>query len=264
MAVTRGVPILMYHQVAPSAPVGFEKYVVTPAAFAGQMRWLALARYTPVTIDALVRYWRGRGGPWPAHPVVITFDDGFADVLAHAVPVLRARRFTAVFYLVSGLMGSTSCWLQALRGVELPLMSWGDARELERAGFQCGAHGARHWRLTDLSPAGCQAELVECRRALIEELGHEVTDLAYPFGAHDAPVRAAAAAAGFRSACSVNIGLARADDDPLALRRVPVNGGDSLLDFASRLRTGHAIREAIAGKLERWRTAGPRTRPVDA
>ena len=263
MVVTRGVPILMNHQDAPGAAAGLEKYVVTPAAFAAQMRWLALAGYTPVTIDVLVRHWLGGSASWPAHPVVITFDDGFADVVTHAVPVLQARRFTAVFYLVSGLMGSTSRWLRPLRGVELPLMRWADARALEPAGFQCAAHGARHCRLTDLTPAECQAELAECRRTLEDHLGHEVRDLAYPFGAHDARVRAAAEAAGFRSACSVNIGLARADGDLLALRRVPVNGDDSLADFASRLRTGHALGEAIAGKLKQWRTAAPRSRAAE-
>ena len=53
-ARSRPVPILMYHQVSPKPTAAFSKYTVTANAFAAQMRWLAVARYKPLTIEALV------------------------------------------------------------------------------------------------------------------------------------------------------------------------------------------------------------------
>src|SRR5947207_2534839 len=98
------VPILMYHQVSPNPPGPFRKYTVNPRAFAPQMNWLAHAHYTPITFDALLSY-RGGAGSLPAKPIIITFDDGFRDCFTYAVPILKAQGFTAVFFLVAGLLG---------------------------------------------------------------------------------------------------------------------------------------------------------------
>jgi peptidoglycan/xylan/chitin deacetylase (PgdA/CDA1 family) len=47
------------------------------------------------------------GLPLPAHPVVITFDDGRLSQWTNAVPVLRRDGFTAVFFPCTGLLGAT-------------------------------------------------------------------------------------------------------------------------------------------------------------
>ncbi|HEX5387007.1 MAG TPA: polysaccharide deacetylase family protein [Gemmatimonadales bacterium] len=243
----RAVPILMYHLVTPSPATPFRKYAVTPRAFAAQMRWLAATGHRAILPDALVAAREGRA-ELPRHPVMITFDDGFRDCIDHALPALRARGFTAVFYLVAGFVGGRSEWLVAEKGVEYPLFGWDAARALERQGFACEAHSLTHHRLTTLGADACRHELVESRRVLERELGREVRHLAYPFGIYDERVRATAVEAGYRSACSVRAGISDAADDRFALHRVPVSGHDSLLDFVCRLRTarnwGETVRRA--------------------
>ena len=249
----RGVPILMYHQVSSHPLPGFEKYTVAPRAFAAQMRWLARAGYVSVSLDALLAA-RAGGPALPHRAVVITFDDGFAEAVEHAAPVLQALGMTAVFFLVAGLMGGTSAWLRAERGIELPLIDWGTARELCATGFICGAHSVSHPRLAELPSAARRDELRRSRAMLEGGLGRRVDHLAYPYGSYDAEVRVAAADAGFRSACSVRIGLSGPDDDALALHRVPVTGGDGLADFICRVRTGRAAGELLQRKaLGAWR-----------
>jgi peptidoglycan/xylan/chitin deacetylase (PgdA/CDA1 family) len=252
----------MYHQVSPRRVPGFRKYVVTPKAFAAQMTWLALAGYVPITLDALLDHRSGRGS-LPVRPVIITFDDGFQDCVDYAVPILQARGFTAIFYLVAGLMGKTSRWLVRERGVEFPLIDWATARHVEAAGLQCGAHSMSHPRLVELSAAACCTELQESRYLLEEQLGHAVRHLAYPFGSFNTAVRAIAAETGYASACSVRIGLSTPDDDPLALHRVPVTGHDALLDFICRLRKARTPGELLQGKIHgarsRMRKKGPST-----
>jgi peptidoglycan/xylan/chitin deacetylase (PgdA/CDA1 family) len=111
-----------------------------------------------------------------------------------------------------------------------------------------------HPHLNALAPAVCRYELVESRRTIEDQLGREVVHLAYPFGAYDAAVRQMAAEAGYRSACSVRLGLSPPDDDPLALRRVPVTGTDTLLDFSSRLRTALTLGAVLQCKARgAWR-----------
>jgi peptidoglycan/xylan/chitin deacetylase (PgdA/CDA1 family) len=220
------------------------------------MQWLAAFGYQAIDMDALVRARMGQGS-LPKRPVLITFDDGFQGCADHALPVLRAHNFTAVFYLVAGLMGETSRWMLPEVGLELSLMSWETARVLAAEGFQCGAHTVTHPRLVGLDPARCRAELVDARRRLEDELGRPVVHLAYPFGSYDPGVQGIAAEAGYVTACSTRAGLSGADDDLLALHRVTIYGHDSLFDFACRLRTGTAMRErfgqALRGVMRHFR-----------
>jgi peptidoglycan/xylan/chitin deacetylase (PgdA/CDA1 family) len=237
--MARAIPILMYHQVSPFAAPSFRKYVVSPRMLAAQMRWLALAGYRSVGLEAAV----GARQHLPKRPFILTFDDGYQDCATYVPPILRRWGFGAVFFLVAGVMGRTSHWLLRERGIELPLMDWATARDLERSGFSCASHTLTHPRLATISPAACRRELEDSRALLEDHLGHPVRDLAYPYGSVDAHVRALAGEAGYRSACSVSIGLSGPGDDPLALRRVPVTGQDSLLDFIWRLHTGLSTME---------------------
>jgi peptidoglycan/xylan/chitin deacetylase (PgdA/CDA1 family) len=240
----RSIPILMYHLVTPRTGTIRRKYRVTPRQFAAQMRWLALAGYSPVTLDALHA---GRAGriDLPARPVVITFDDGCRDCYAYAVPILQARRFTAVFFLVTGLMDGVAEWLIDRWNVELEMMSWREAQQLAAAGFQCGSHTMTHVHLAEVDTATCRRELCESHAMLEDRLGGPAPHLAYPFGSFDERVRDLAAECGYLTACTTRIGLSTSADDALALRRVPVNGEDSLLDFAWRLRLGHNVHDTF-------------------
>jgi peptidoglycan/xylan/chitin deacetylase (PgdA/CDA1 family) len=244
------IPVLMYHEVSPSPHPAFRRYTVTVREFDRQMRWLAALGYQSIDMDSLARARLGQGS-LPRRPVVITFDDGYQGCADHAVPVLRAHNFTAVFYLVAGLMGETSRWLMPEVGMDLALMSWDTARGLARQGFQCGAHTVTHPRLAGLDPSRCRAELVEARNRLENELGDPIVHLAYPYGSFDQTVRATAAEAGYVTASSTRAGLSAADDDLLALHRVTVYGHESLIDFASRLRSGTALRERLGQAFRR-------------
>jgi peptidoglycan/xylan/chitin deacetylase (PgdA/CDA1 family) len=231
----------MYHQVTPHPPAAFRKYAVTPKMFAAQMRYLAISGHRPISLDSLIAYRAGRLR-LPAHPAIITFDDGFRDCVDYAVPILRRYGFTAVFYLVAGLVGRSSAWL-AKRGLDLPLIDWPAARLLEAEGFSCASHTITHPHLSELPAHACRAELRDSRELLEDQLGHAVCDLAYPFGAVSPAVRAIAAETGYRSACSTQIGRSDLTEDALMLHRIPVNGDESLPDFICRLHTARSYGE---------------------
>jgi peptidoglycan/xylan/chitin deacetylase (PgdA/CDA1 family) len=236
----------MYHEVTPRPATAFAKYSVTPKAFAAQMRWLAWAGYTPVPMGALVASPHG-SAPLPRRAVVITFDDGFRDCARFALPVLQRRGFTAMFYLVAGLVGRTSRWMASGSG-QLALADWTDVRALQAAGMQCGAHSMSHPALATCSAATIRDELVDSRRILEDRLGREILHFAYPYGSVTPGVRALAAEAGYVSACTGEKRLATERDDPLLLPRVPVYGRESLVDFICRLRTAESPRHLLRRK----------------
>jgi peptidoglycan/xylan/chitin deacetylase (PgdA/CDA1 family) len=244
------VPILAYHLVSSTSVPAFARYTVTPRAFAAQMRWLAMARYTPIPMATLASCWREHRMP-PRRAVVITFDDGFRDCIEFALPVLRRHRFPAVFYLVAGLVGQTSRWMAHPAG-ELPLFDWTAARALQTAGMQCGAHSMSHLALGECPASETRRELIESRKLLEDRLGCAVQHLAYPYGSVTRAVRDLSEEAGYLSACTTEKRLAAAADDPLLLPRVTIYGGESLLDFVCRLRTALTPRQLLRRKMPRF------------
>lgn len=238
----------MYHQVTAGGPPGYAQYTVTPAAFARQMRVLVGLGYRAITLDDVVAA-RSAGSPLPRRSVVITFDDGFADAVRHAVPVLVRRGLTATFFVVTGLVGRMSEWTRRNRGIEMALAGAPMLREISDAGFTVGSHAVTHRPLAELEESESRYELRHSRRRLEDLLGREVRHLAYPFGSANDVVRAAAAECGYRTACSTIAGLSPDDEDLLMLRRIHVAGSDSIADFVSRLRTGRSLSTSVRGLL---------------
>jgi peptidoglycan/xylan/chitin deacetylase (PgdA/CDA1 family) len=254
------VPILMYHEVSRAPRPSFAKYSVTARAFEAQMRWLSMAGYRTIDLATLLIH-RRDGTLVPPKSIVVTFDDGFRDAAVFAGAVMAEHGFSATFFLVAGLMGGMSTWLERERGVSLPIMSWRDARSLERAGHRCESHTVTHPRLAELAPNACRDELVRSRSVIEEALGHAVRYVAYPFGSESAEVRTIARDCGYDGACGVTIGLSTAADDPLALRRVPVLGTDSMADFLSRIRTAYTVGDRLGELARRVTRGGARQRP---
>jgi peptidoglycan/xylan/chitin deacetylase (PgdA/CDA1 family) len=87
--------ILVYHRIA-AADLDPWELAVSPSHFEEQMRVLAAER-SAVRLERL-----GESLPLRGHPVVITFDDGYADNLTHALPVLRQYDLPATLFACSG------------------------------------------------------------------------------------------------------------------------------------------------------------------
>src|SRR5690242_1917088 len=109
--------ILMYHSITPYQE---DPYLVTvsPERFARQMQWLRNRGLRGVCIRDLLR---GRSDGNGRGLVGLTFDDGYADFLAYAVPVLQAYGFTATVFLIAGLLGGDNAWDNM--GPRKPLMT---------------------------------------------------------------------------------------------------------------------------------------------
>ena len=255
----KGVPILMYHQVARRLDPRFRQYTVTPRSFASQMRWLAAVGYRTISLDHLIAS-RDNGRTLPPKPIVITFDDGFLEAVTWAVPILQARGFTATFFLVAGLMGEKSRWTRAKRGVEFQLIDWDIARRLRDAGFGCGSHTMSHRPLGQLAQADCRSELVQSKCLIENQLDIEVRHLAYPFGSFSEEVAQLAAEAGYASACTTKRGLSRPGETVHTLRRVwvPYRPAETLPEFLIGVRAGvppqRWLRDRSGGSLRRLRT----------
>ena len=230
--MTATVPILMYHEVA-DRPATASPLAVPPAAFAAQLAVLADAGFAPVTASALAGAIAG-GTPLPPRPVVITFDDGYADFHTTALPLLAAHGFAATVFVTPGWIRDAG---PAARPRPGPMLSWQQVVEAAGAGVEIGAHSLTHPQLDQLHEAGLNRELRMSKSVLEDRLAGPVTGMAYPFGYSSARVRRAVRAAGYRYACAVTNRVAVAAPDLFALPRLTVQRSTSLRTFQRIVRS---------------------------
>jgi peptidoglycan/xylan/chitin deacetylase (PgdA/CDA1 family) len=189
-------PLLMYHAVGHVTDDPFSLYV-TPERFDRQMAMLAGLGLRGVSLaelgDAMVC---GQA----AGMVAITFDDGYRDVLSHALPALRRHHFAATFFAVSGLLGATNAWDPPPRR---ELMTVADLRALDAEGHEIGSHSVSHARLAGLGVGALRHEVQDSRRTLAQVIGKPPRTFCYPYGSVDAAAVRAVVYAGYSYACAV-------------------------------------------------------------
>jgi peptidoglycan/xylan/chitin deacetylase (PgdA/CDA1 family) len=204
------------------------------------VRWLARRGYTGVRPADWLR-WRLEGKGLPDKPVLLTFDDGYADLADYAFPVLRRYGFGAGVYVVTGQLGGTNAWDEAKGFGTQRLMTVEQIRYWATQGIEFGAHSRTHADLTTLSARELTEEVVGSRDDLTTLLGSPVVSFAYPYGFYNQAVVDCV-----RGAFDVafiaddnNEGLNHLLTDPYLLLRTMVQPNDSRLDLECRARWGY-------------------------
>jgi peptidoglycan/xylan/chitin deacetylase (PgdA/CDA1 family) len=220
------VPILMYHYIRP-APSIYADYLgyrltVTPADFTAQMDWLAAGGYNPVDFNDLRAYFSG-AMPLPAKPVVLTFDDGYADLYATAYPVLKSHKFKAVAYIVTSFVGQAR-YVTAAQVVEM-----------DHHGVQIASHTVDHANVARASRYSATNQLANSRTWLESLTGHSVVDFAYPSGQFSSMAIAVLQATGYDTAVTELPGTVHSRSDRYLWTRERIYGGESLADFVNNL-----------------------------
>jgi peptidoglycan/xylan/chitin deacetylase (PgdA/CDA1 family) len=224
---TLDVPILMYHRIdflKPTLPSITRRLTVAPADFARQMEWLKRNGYHSLTQQQLLAALRD-GRPLPARPVVITFDDGYRDVLGKASPVIRRLHLHATEYVISG----------RLHGTDPSFLTAPELRVLEQRGIQVGSHTVTHADLPILTDAEVVHELTASKHTLERAVGHPVPWFAYPYGAYDPRVVSLVAGAGYELAVTTKSGSCQSSARPLELERLEVLDSTGVEGFAAML-----------------------------
>ena len=230
---TYQLPILMYHQVAPSGPDYLARYRIRPNAFEEQLRYLHDEGFRTIDLEEWRRAMQANK-PIPGRAVILTFDDGYLDFINYAWPSLKRYSFSALVFLVADKIGQSNSW-DNMRGEEVPLLGWKDINQLQNNGIQFGSHSATHPYLTGLSHAGVVNEGARSRAILERGLKKAVTAFAYPHGSEDQAVQHLIGACGYIVGLSCRPGPSKFNDPLLALPRIEITGSDDIRDFISKI-----------------------------
>lgn len=144
-------------------------------------------------LDALLR---GDPPPPGPPPVLLAFYEGFREHHDVVLPLLARHGLTGWFVIPTGWIDAPAEDQHALAepyGLMLPpsvrpgerlAMTWDELRAVAAAGHVIGSHTATHRAVDDLrTDAEADRELAGSRARLEQELDHEVTTVAFMWGA---------------------------------------------------------------------------------
>jgi len=221
--------VLLYHSV------GRSSYSVQPENFEAQIRYLK-AHARVVTLDAIVSG-RHRDSDAPL-TCAITFDDGYAGVYEYAYPILCRYGFAAVLYVTTSALDR--------EGAERPYqnpgfypdeltMTWGQAREMSKAGITIGSHLCHHLKMTELRPEIGIEELGRSKDIISDQVAAECKHFAYPYGLFNAENAHWVSQCGYESAVTVRHSILPDRLDALRIPRMCIDPVNSWADFEGML-----------------------------
>ena len=235
------IPILMYHSISNDAESGVRAYYRTataPAVFASHMNYLHEQHYRTVNLAEAARALQNGGATEKL--AVITFDDGYADFIDHAMPAMSRYGFTATIFLPTAFIGQEA---RQFKGKDC--LTWAQVRELQKSGIDFGSHTINHPQLSTLDPSAVAQEVSQSKRTIENELSRAVESFAYPFAFPEQKasfvesLREVLVESGYRQGVCTRIGTARPKEDPYFLRRLPMNSLDDAALFNAKLRGGY-------------------------
>ncbi|AFC32947.1 polysaccharide deacetylase family protein [Paenibacillus mucilaginosus 3016] len=214
------IPVLNYHSITVDPG---NRATITPVKFEEQMTHLAENGYTTLTLRQFTDIMEGRETA-PEKPVLLTFDDGYADNYTEALPVLSRLGLNATLFVSPGVSAADPYFL-----------TWDQIREMHEAGWDIQPHGMSHPHLPRLSAAKQEAELTEAKRLIEEQLGTTADVFCYPYGEYNRTTLRLLKKAGYRYAFTIKQGVTLPTQDPYRLTRIFVNGEESFETWRNRL-----------------------------
>lgn len=233
--------ILTYHNIGiPPKGAKMRGLYVAPTMFRFQMWYLKVAGFKVVSLKEIIRFIDGSNED--ENLVAITFDDGYQDIYENAYPVVKKYGYPATVFVVSDLIGKENLWDHENLNVRKRLLDWDTILELKGNGVDLGSHTKTHPFLTKLSANELDNEIIGSMEAMEERLKCTVESFCYPYGDYDERAVDSVRKAGYKAALTTRRGFVHKGDNPLELRRVPVNLNTHPLSFINKLHSDYEVK----------------------
>lgn len=181
---------------------------------------------------------------------MVTFDDGTADVVEEALPILVEHQVPILLYLPTRFVEEQIDYPDAGRPT-----SWGALADGLSTGFlQIGSHTHSHALLDRLQPDLVADELDRSIALIHDRLGVDPVHFAYPKALPGSPAANAAVRARFRSAALAGTRTNPCGaTDPWALSRTPIQTRDDGLWFDAKAAGGLGLEDDVRRLVNRVR-----------
>jgi peptidoglycan/xylan/chitin deacetylase (PgdA/CDA1 family) len=224
-----GIPVFTYHSIA-DAPAGARDpfLYISPKRFDEQLALLVQHGFSSIALDDISKNTANVGKKF-----VITFDDGYRNVLENAVEILARHRFRAIQFIVADLIGTRNEWDVVHGDVPEPLMDAEQIRAWLKAGHEIGSHSLTHRNLAKLSAADAREQIFASKKKLEDLFGAPIRHFCYPHGKWTPAVRDLVQEAGYATACTTEFGVNTSQTPRLELNRIVALSESELLKKAA-------------------------------
>jgi len=224
-----------------------------PELFAEQIAWMARKGYDTWPASRYVEALAGNER-FPERLVVLTFDDGYANVLERGLPALSEHGFSATVFLVTGAVGRTPRWATSdPRRTNERILTWRQAERAVGHGLEFESHTHSHPVLAEQPDERIREELARSRRELERRGLGRGRIIAWPYGDYEARVGALAGEEGYVAGFLDDFYWPlRRNPDLFRLNRIPVNPDLGVFGIAFSLGRG----------VELWSWLRSRARPA--
>ena len=227
------VSIIMYHSILDN-PSRQGDYVITPAQFESDLRYLKENGYVTVVVADLIAYVK-EGKPLPDKAVMLTFDDGYYNNYHYAHPLLTQYGMKAVISPIGVWSEHYSAHPSERDHDNYSHLTWEQLREMAQSGvweiqnhsydlhhIDGGQKGAakRKGESDEGYRLRLKNDLTTAQTLLTEQTGVTPTCFAYPFGAISDASQGVLEELGFAASLSCEERTAVITRDPACLWRL--------------------------------------------
>ncbi len=230
-----GLRVLMYHKISRDYS---DTLTVKANDFYEQMLSLINEGYHFIHLSELNQVLK-EGKSVRPKTVLITFDDAYVNNRELAAPILEKLNLKYSIFLPVGHLGKVNSWDEGRE----PLLSFEDLRKMKNRHVEYGLHSFHHRPYTEMSIIEVKADLKLCQDTLNREKIPFINSLAYPYGIFPRNEEKsfffdALKEVGIESAFRIGNGINLILNNPYELKRVDIQGSDSLDVFRLKVRWG--------------------------
>lgn len=214
--------VLSYHSVATDD----WKFSVNATVLKKQLTFLK-KHFDIISLETLEQYIQGKTDITKPS-VVLTFDDGYKDILTMKDFFKKQNIKPALFVLANT---KNPNWTEL--GNKRPFLTKREILSLHKAGWEIGCHSATHANLATVSTKELQEEIIIAKKALENDLGIRIKYFAYPRGKYNADVLHYVKKAKFTMALTMDDGFIKPHIDLLTIPRVGVDRTHTFNEFTN-------------------------------
>lgn len=236
------IVVLSYHSVSSDG----WRFSVTNAMLKKQVTYLK-KYFDFISLQTLQDYIEGKT-IITKPSIVLTFDDGYKDILTMK-DFFRNKNITPAIFILSNTKKPD--WKEL--GNKRPFLTKREILALHKSGWEIGCHSATHANLATLSDKDLQNEIVIAKKSLEKDLDISIKYFAYPRGKYSQTVLKFVKKAKFKMALTMDDGFIKPSIPLLTVPRVGIDGTHSFKEFTttfspSVITLRKAIKESPLGR----------------